>query len=113
MVAANKQIDILPALKNFDSLPDSAFVRLPVVKALFGGRSSASIYRDVLAGRLPPPTSLGPRCSGWSVGALRNAQSKLSGTDPGSTNGKGQAVAAAEVSVAKRRARLDELAGQA
>ena len=61
------------ALVNFDQLPASAFVRLPVVRAVLGGRSAASIYRDVQAGRLPAPVALGPRCSGWNVGRLREA----------------------------------------
>lgn len=64
------------ALRHFDALPDSAFVRLPIVKALFGGRSHASIYRDVKAGRLPAPVALGPRCSGWNVGSLRKILSR-------------------------------------
>jgi len=64
------------ALRHFDDLPDSAFVRLPIVKALFGGRSHASIYRDVRAGRLPAPIALGPRSSGWNVGSLRKVLSK-------------------------------------
>lgn len=55
---------------NFDALPDSAHVRLPVVTILFA-RSKASIWRDVRAGRLPPPRKCGPRVSAWNVGELR------------------------------------------
>jgi predicted DNA-binding transcriptional regulator AlpA len=113
MTVINKHTGIPSALENFDALPDSAFVRLPIVCAIFGGRSAASVYRDVQAGRLPPPVSLGPRCSGWSVGGLRNARSKLFITDAGSTKSMMQATTASKASVAKRRANLAEFAGQA
>lgn len=61
--------EIPAALKHFDSLPDTARVRLPVVQALTG-RSATSIWRDVKAGRLPAPLRLG-HTSAWSVGELR------------------------------------------
>jgi predicted DNA-binding transcriptional regulator AlpA len=60
------------ALVNFDSLPDSAYVRLPVVKALFAC-SSASVWRGVAAGRIPKPKKLSPRTTCWNVGALRKS----------------------------------------
>lgn len=58
------------ALINFDSLPDSASVRLPVVCGLLS-RSPASVWRDVKAGRLPAPHKVGPRSTVWNVGDLR------------------------------------------
>lgn len=58
------------ALKNFDLLPDSAYVRLPVVKAL-RACSNATVWRDVKAGRIPPPKKLSARISAWNVGELR------------------------------------------
>lgn len=58
------------ALVQFDSLPDSANVRLPVVAAL-NGISSASVWRWVKTGRLPAPKKLGPNTTAWSVGDLR------------------------------------------
>ena len=58
------------ALKNFDSLPDTANVKLPVVMALYA-RSAASVWRDVQAKRIPAPRSLGLRNTGWTVGELR------------------------------------------
>ena len=58
------------ALKNFDSLPDSASVRQPVVQALFAC-SSASVWRGVKAGRIPKPRKLSPRTTCWNVGELR------------------------------------------
>jgi predicted DNA-binding transcriptional regulator AlpA len=59
------------ALVDFDELPDSAFVRMPVMTALFAV-SKASIWRWTRDGRLPSPT----RISGvtlWNVGELRIA----------------------------------------
>lgn len=60
------------ALQNFDKLPDTARVRLPVVEGLFA-RSASSIWRDVKAGRLPAPIKTGPRSTAWVVGDLRKA----------------------------------------
>jgi len=62
------------ALKNFDSLPDSANVRQPVVQALYGC-SAATVWRMVKRGTLPPPRKLSLRVSAWNVGALRKALS--------------------------------------
>ena len=56
----------------FSSLPDCALVALPVVCAL-RGRSPASIWRDVKAGRIPKPVKAGIRCTRWLVGDLRGA----------------------------------------
>lgn len=58
------------ALREFDDLPDTAFVRLPVVRSLFG-YSAATIWRASKDGRLPKPVKLGPAISGWPVGGLR------------------------------------------
>ena len=60
------------ALKNFDSLPDSASVRQPIVQALYAC-SSASVWRGVHAGRIPKPRKLSPRTTCWNVGELRAA----------------------------------------
>jgi predicted DNA-binding transcriptional regulator AlpA len=60
------------ALKNFDSLPDSANVRLPVVQALFGC-SAATIWRMVRRCALPAPRKLSERVTAWNVGDLRIA----------------------------------------
>lgn len=62
--------EIPDALKNFDSLPDSAFVRQPVVKALFGF-SDSTVWRRVKSGALPAPEKQGPRVTAWNVGKLR------------------------------------------
>lgn len=60
------------ALTNYDSLPDSAHVRLPVVQALVGC-SSATVWRMVKRGALPAPRRLSERVSAWNVGDLRKA----------------------------------------
>lgn len=62
--------DIPDALRNFDSLPDSANVRLPVVAVLFAC-SDVTVWRRVKAGTLPAPRKLGERVTAWNVGELR------------------------------------------
>lgn len=59
-----------PALTQFDNLPESAHVRLPVVAALHG-IGPATVWRWVKAGRLPAPVKLGPNTTAWRVGELR------------------------------------------
>lgn len=66
------------ALQNFDQLPDTARVRLPVVAGLFS-RSASSIWRDVKSGRLPAPVKVGPRATAWIVGELRQALARAQG----------------------------------
>lgn len=60
------------ALKNFDSLPDSANVRQPVVQGLVGC-SAATVWRMVKRGTLPAPRKLSDRVTAWNVGELRKA----------------------------------------
>ncbi len=59
-----------PGLANFDDLPDSAHVRIPVVAALYGV-GTATVWRWVKAGRLPKPLKVGPNTTAWRVGDLR------------------------------------------
>jgi predicted DNA-binding transcriptional regulator AlpA len=66
------------ALKNFDSLPDSANVRQPVLKGLLNC-SDATVWRRVNDGILPQPTRLG-RMTFWNVGELRKALASLKGS---------------------------------
>lgn len=75
MAAHTTQRDLPDALKNFDSLPDSSFVRQPVVKGLLGC-SDATIWRMVSRGTLPPPKKLSERVTAWNVGGLRQALSQ-------------------------------------
>jgi predicted DNA-binding transcriptional regulator AlpA len=60
-------------LKQFDILPETAFVDLKLICALCD-RSPSSIQRDVRAGRLAPPIKLGPGTKSsvrWRVGDIR------------------------------------------
>lgn len=67
-----EQKPVLDALANFDSLPDSANVRIKVVTALYGV-GSATVWRWVQSGRLPKPRKIGPNTTAWRVGELRRA----------------------------------------
>ena len=60
------------ALANFESLPPSSFIRLPVIKRLYGV-SSATIWRGVKNGTIPKPSKLSERCTAWNVGLVRAA----------------------------------------
>lgn len=68
----NHLSSINPALRDFDQLPNSAHVRLPVVKALYAC-SPASVWRGVKHGTIPKPHKLSPRTSCWNVGELKKA----------------------------------------
>ena len=59
------------ALAQFDTLPDSARVRLPTVAALFG-LSTVTVWRWARNGQLPAPIKTGGITT-WNVGALRLA----------------------------------------
>jgi predicted DNA-binding transcriptional regulator AlpA len=62
--------NILEAFKNFDTLPNSAYVRdLTVAKII--GASRSKVWRMAKAGRLPSPKKISERITGWSVGELR------------------------------------------
>lgn len=58
------------ALAQFDQLPDSAYIRLPIVARLYGV-SPATIWRCCKSGSIPKPTKLSERCTAWSVGSIR------------------------------------------
>jgi predicted DNA-binding transcriptional regulator AlpA len=62
--------EVPSALRNFDSLPDSASVRLPVVCALTAA-APATVWRMSKDGRLPAPRKMGPKITSWNVGELR------------------------------------------
>jgi len=61
--------NIPPALRNFDQLPDSAQIRLPVVKALLGV-STATVWRMVKSQKLKT-SKLTERTTTFNVGELR------------------------------------------
>ncbi|MFM8443961.1 MAG: helix-turn-helix transcriptional regulator [Methylococcus sp.] len=67
-----QRVNIPPELIHFDSLPDSAHVRLPVVKGLLGC-SGSTIWRGVRKGTFPPPKKLSEAITAWNVGELRKA----------------------------------------
>lgn len=58
------------ALANFDKLPDSAYIRLPVMKGLYGV-SASCIWRGVRALTIPRPIKLTERTTAWSVKLVR------------------------------------------
>ena len=64
--------NINPILRDFDQLPSSGFVRLPVVVSLFGV-SPATVWRNVKNGNIPKPRKLTSRTTAWNVGELRKA----------------------------------------
>lgn len=65
---------IHPALQAFDTLPDSAFVSLPVVCGLYEC-SAATAWRRVKSGQIVSPHRIGARTTRWNVGELRRALS--------------------------------------
>lgn len=68
---AKSQQDQIGFARLFDQLPNSAHVRLDVVRILYAC-SSATIWRRVRAGLIPPPVKLGPNITAWSVSELRS-----------------------------------------
>jgi len=60
------------ALVNFDQLPNSAYVRLPVMTNLYGV-SATTIWRYVGEGKIPKAVKLTPRTTCWNVGEIRKA----------------------------------------
>jgi predicted DNA-binding transcriptional regulator AlpA len=65
------------ALARFKALPDEAYVRLPVVAALYGC-SNATVWRRVKEGHIDAPRKLGARTTCWNVGQLRKALEQAS-----------------------------------
>lgn len=68
------------ALEQFDTLPGCAFVKMPVVMALFAC-SDEGVRRGVAAGRIPKPVKIGSRVNGWRVHSLRESLARLAGLD--------------------------------
>jgi predicted DNA-binding transcriptional regulator AlpA len=58
------------ALAQFSDLPDSAFVRLNIVKRIYGV-SAATIWRNSKKRLMPCPVKVSERCTAWSVKAIR------------------------------------------
>ncbi len=72
MQEVDSKKSIPDTLKQFDDLPDAAYVRQPVVEALYAC-SSATVWRRVQDGRIPRPAKLSTRVTAWNVGELRCA----------------------------------------
>lgn len=63
--------DTIPdALRNWNLLPDSAYVRVRVVQGLLSC-SRATVQRRVADGTLPAPVHLSPGVAAYNVGKLR------------------------------------------
>jgi predicted DNA-binding transcriptional regulator AlpA len=71
-LAETASADIPAALAQFDKLPNSSYVRLPVVAALFSV-SEPTVWRWTKKGRLVAH-KIGPNTTAWNVGELRNAR---------------------------------------
>jgi predicted DNA-binding transcriptional regulator AlpA len=67
--------EFFSAFHDFDHLPGNAFVRQPVVEALFS-ISASTLWRLVRRGELPAPQRLSIRAVGWRVADLREALAK-------------------------------------
>lgn len=68
------------ALAEFDTLPDSARIRLPVLMRLFS-ISPATIWRWCASHRLPKPRKIGG-VTFWSVGEVRSVLERDSSSNP-------------------------------
>ncbi|WP_298598538.1 helix-turn-helix transcriptional regulator [Zoogloea sp.] len=60
------------ALRRFDTLPDTANVRVQVVAVLFAC-SVPTVWRRAKNGTLPPARKLSEGVTAWNVGELRKA----------------------------------------
>jgi predicted DNA-binding transcriptional regulator AlpA len=69
MVTASEAHTVPEALQNFDSRPDSAYVRCPIAAAMLGC-SQATIWRLAKAGKLES-RKLSDRVTGFRVGSIR------------------------------------------
>lgn len=75
-------LSIPEALANFDLLPDSAHIRLPVMTGLYGV-CAASIWRGVKDHTIPSPVKLTKRTTGWSVKLVRASLAAKAGSNHG------------------------------
>ena len=67
---AARDARVRESIQYFDTLPDSAHVRLPVVCAL-RGCGPATVWRHARMKLLPEPRKLSPKITAWNVGELR------------------------------------------
>lgn len=64
------------AFRHFDSLPDSAFVRLPMVATLYA-TSESNVWRWMQKGIVPQSRKLAGRTTAWNVGELRKSLKEI------------------------------------
>lgn len=73
-IASNNRLQarLKQQLELIDSTPDDAAIDVKIV-SIIRGRSVASIWRDVKAGRIAAPFKAGPRSTRWRLGDVRRA----------------------------------------
>lgn len=57
-------------LVNWEALPSNSYIRLPIVKVLYG-LSSASVWRFAKSGKIPSPIKISERVTAWNVGQIK------------------------------------------
>ena len=76
-------------VRSVPAIPIEGFARLPTVRAALGNISTATVYRMVKRGQLPPPHKLTPHISAWCVVELRACIERLNAaTRRGGDHGK-------------------------
>ncbi len=70
----HRQAELPASAQCFDSLPNSAQIDLPCLKAITS-KSRATIYRWIDQGILPKPRKIGTSRNLWTVGEIRQALS--------------------------------------
>ena len=58
-------------MMNMTQLPETGFVRLPTILALYPIISRSAWYLGIKTGRYPKPVKLGPRMSAWRAEDIR------------------------------------------
>jgi predicted DNA-binding transcriptional regulator AlpA len=67
----------ISVLREFDDLPDSALIRLPILLCLLPW-SRTTIWRRVKDGTLPAPLKMpGSHCVAWRVGDIRRVLASI------------------------------------
>jgi predicted DNA-binding transcriptional regulator AlpA len=79
---AARERNVRQTLQQFNTLPDSAGVRVAVVSAVFG-ISIATVWRWTRDGLLPQPRRVSPKVTTWPVGGLREVLSRSEGIAAG------------------------------
>lgn len=72
LVTPETRVAVPDALRDFDTLPNAANVRVNVVAGLYAC-SIPTVWRMAEDGRIPRPRKLSKRVTAWNVGQLRAA----------------------------------------